>query len=185
MTVEITVPAQADLPGLLLRAWAADDAEALAAAHRDADMRRWLMTSLDGTAAARRWIAEQAESWAGGLRYSFAVLEQDGTRPVGHVAVKRKTAGAESAEIGYWTAASVRGRGVAPRAVGAVTRWVLDGGTGAPAPTRLELLHTVGNSASCRVAVKSGFPLAGELAPHPPKFPEAGHLHVHQPGGGA
>ncbi|WP_327292816.1 GNAT family N-acetyltransferase [Streptomyces sp. NBC_01198] len=185
MTVELIVPAQAGRQRLVLRAWAARDAEALAAAHRDTGMRRWLMTTLDGTEAAERWIEQQARLWEGGLRYSFAVLDQDGTRPVGHVAVKRKAAGAVSAEIGYWTAAAVRGQGIAPRAVDAVTRWALGGGTGRPALTRLELLHAVGNAASCRVAVKSGFPLREELAPHPPKFPEAGHVHVREPDGDA
>ncbi|SHN23875.1 GNAT family N-acetyltransferase [Actinacidiphila paucisporea] len=178
MTVELTVPAQAGWPGLLLRPWAADDAEALAAEHQDPDMRRWLMSTLDGTAAAREWIDQQAQAWEGGLRYSFAVVERDAARPVGHVAVKRKTAGAPSAEIGYWTAAAVRGRGIAPLAVGAVTGWALGSGAGAPALSRLELLHAVPNTASCRVAVKSGFPLWGALEPHPPKFPHAGHIHV-------
>lgn len=182
MTVELCVPARDGSPGLLLRPWAADDAAALAEEHRDAGMRRWLMTSLDGTEAAGRWIAWQAESWEAGLRYSFAVVEQGGTRPVAHVTVKRKTAGAASAEIGYWTAAAARGRGVAPLAVDAVAGWALGGGTGGPALTRLELLHAVGNAASCRVAEKCRFPLREELAPHPPKFPEAGHVHVREPG---
>lgn len=185
MTVELSVPAQAGRPGLLLRPWAAWDAEALAAAHRDAGMRRWLMTTLDGTDAAGRWIDQQAEAWKSGLRCSFAIVEQDGTVPVGHVAVKRKTADAVSAEIGYWTAAAVRGQGIAPRAVEAVARWALGGGAGGPALSRLELLHDVSNAASCRVAVKCGFPLGGELAPHPPKFPEAGHIHVREPAGDA
>lgn len=181
MTVELTVPAQAGRPGLLLRAWAAHDAQALAAEHRDAGMKRWLMTTLDGPAAAAQWIDQQAAAWQDGLRYSFAVVEQDGTRPVGHVSVKLKKAGDTSAEIGYWTAAAVRGRGVAALAVDAVARWALGAGQGGPALARLELLHAVGNTASCRVAVKSGFPLRGELDPHPPKFPDAGHVHVREP----
>ncbi|MFG1807927.1 GNAT family N-acetyltransferase [Streptomyces sp. NPDC049040] len=184
MTVELTVPAQAGRPGLLLRPWRAQDAEALAAAHRDAGMKRWLMTSLDGTEAARRWIDEQTAAWAEGMRFSFAVVGQDTALPVGHVAVKRKTAGAPSAEIGYWTSAQVRGRGIAPLAVDAVARWALGGDRG-PSLTRLELLHDVDNTASCRVAVKCGFPLRGELAPHPPKFPVAGHIHALEPGGSA
>ncbi|WUH95334.1 GNAT family N-acetyltransferase [Streptomyces sp. NBC_00433] len=178
MTVELTVPAQGGRPGLLLRAWAAQDAEALAAEHQDPGMRRWLMTTLDSTAAAGEWIDQQAQAWETGLRYSFAVVEQDGERPVGHVTVKRKFEGAPSAEIGYWTAAAVRGRGIAPLAVGAVTRWALGGDAGGPALTRLELLHAVLNTASCRVAEKSGFTLWGDLEPHPPKFPQAGHIHV-------
>lgn len=182
MTVELTVPAGEGTPELLLRAWEAGDAEALAAEHRDPSMRRRLMRTLDDADDAGRWIAWQAEAWEAGLRYSFAVVEPDAARVVGHVAVKRKAAQDASGEIGYWTAAAVRGRGVAPLAVDAVTRWALD--AGGPGLTRLDLLHAVGNTASCRVAAKCRFPLREELAPHPPKFPEAGHRHVREPGAG-
>ncbi|UWE10076.1 GNAT family N-acetyltransferase [Actinacidiphila bryophytorum] len=182
MTVELTVPAGDGTPGLLLRPWAADDAEALAAEHRDPRMRRWLMNTLDGADEAGRWIAWQTESWQAGLRYSFAVVEPDAARVVGHVAVKRKAAQDASGEIGYWTAAAVRGRGIAPLAVDAVTRWALD--TAGPGLARLDLLHAVGNAASCRVAAKCRFPLREELAPYPPKFPEAGHRHVRENGAG-
>ena len=43
---------------------------------------------------------------------------------------------------------------------------------------RLELIHAVGNQASCRVADKAGFSLAAVLPPLPPEFPEDGHLHI-------
>jgi len=92
VTVTLTVPAQAGRPGLLLRPWAAHDAEALAAAHADAGMKRWLATSVDGRQAAAEWITAQSENWAEGLRFSFAVLEQADTEPVGHVVVKRAAA---------------------------------------------------------------------------------------------
>ncbi|MFI0898231.1 GNAT family N-acetyltransferase [Streptomyces sp. NPDC020983] len=167
-------------PALHLRPWAAADAEALALAHRDAALRRRLATRIDGVAEARRWIEAQAAGREAGTRHAFAVVAQDDGRLLGHVAVKRRTAGAASAEIGYWTAAAARGRGVAPRAVGAVTAWVLGGGLD-PLPARLELLHDVDNTASCRVAVKCGFALHAELDPYPPQFPQPGHLHVHGP----
>lgn len=177
MTVELTVAPEGDRPGLRLRPWAGPDAESLARAHEDPAMRRWLTTRLDGAEAARRWIDAEAQGWAGGVRYSFAVLTEGGTAPVGHVVVKRKRAGDPSAEVGYWTAAAARGRGVAPRAVRAVADWALSGGVTAPFD-RLELLHAVDNTASCRVAEKCGFPLDSLLDPHPPKFPTAGHVHA-------
>lgn len=179
----LAVPAADGAPALHLRPWAADDAEALALAHRDAGLRRWLATRVDGVPEARRWIEAQARGWADGTRYSFAVVVEPDGPPVGHVAVKRKEAGAPSAEIGYWTAAAVRGRGIAPHAVRAVTGWALGGGHD-PLLTRLELLHDVGNTASCRVAVKCGFTLDAELDPHPPKFPDPGHLHARGPAAG-
>lgn len=161
---------------LVLRPWRAGDAVALAAAHRDPEMGRWLMHSLDGEAEARRWIEAQAAGWASGERLSFAVVGA-ADRPVGLVAVKRHDPGRDSAEVGYWTAAEARGRGVAGRAVDAVSRWAL--GTDCPMPlSRLELLHAVDNEASCRVARRCGYELESMLPPHPPKFPAAGHVHV-------
>lgn len=179
----LTVPAADGAPALSLRPWGADDAEALALAHQDPVMKRWLATSIDGVAEARRWIAAQAGGWADGTRYTFAVLGQEDDRLLGHVAVKRKAAGDASAEIGYWTAAAARGRGVATQAARAVTGWAL-GGDHDRLLTRLELLHAVGNTASCRVAAKCGFTLHAELDPYPPQFPQPGHLHVRGPAAG-
>ncbi|MGW5353030.1 GNAT family N-acetyltransferase [Streptomyces sp. NPDC004031] len=179
----LAVPAADGAPALRLRPWAAGDAEELALAHRDPALRRWLATSIDGEAEARRWIAAQADGWADGTRYAFAVLAEEDRRLLGHVAVKRKAAGDASAEIGYWTAAAARGRGIAPHAVRAVTGWVLGGGHGTP-PDRLELLHAVDNTASCRVAEKCGFALRAVLDPYPPQFPQPGHRHVHGPAAG-
>jgi len=42
----------------------------------------------------------------------------------------------------------------------------------------IELLHTVGNEGSCRVAQKCGYVLESVLAPMPPKFPDEGHRHL-------
>jgi RimJ/RimL family protein N-acetyltransferase len=42
----------------------------------------------------------------------------------------------------------------------------------------IELLHTVGNEGSCRVAQKCGYVLESVLAPMPPKFPGEGHRHL-------
>ena len=43
---------------------------------------------------------------------------------------------------------------------------------------RLELIHSVGNLASCRVAEKAGFRFSAVLPPLLPDFPDDGHLHV-------
>jgi RimJ/RimL family protein N-acetyltransferase len=183
MAVELTAAAEYGRPALLLRPWAAKDAGALARAHEDPAMRRWLLTHLDGEGAALRWIEAQERAWASHLRCSFAVLEEGGAAPVGHVAVSRAQSGSPSAELGYWTAPAARGRGVAPRAVLAVARWALSAGC-VPRLTRIELLHAEGNSASCRVAEKCGFALDQVLDPYPPRFPGPGHLHAYeQPAG--
>ncbi|WP_225802434.1 GNAT family N-acetyltransferase [Streptomyces sp. NK15101] len=178
MSVVLSVDSTEVLPALRLRAWQLDDAEALVAAHRDPALRRWLTTVIDGEADARRWIDGQRQGWAAGTRFGFAVLADDGAGfgpPVGHVGVRLNDDGA--AEVGYWTAAEARGRGLASRALEAAVRWVLTEGSALPV-ARLELFHAVDNSASCRVADRCGFDLEAVLPAQPPVFPTEGHLHV-------
>lgn len=81
-----------------------------------------------------------------------------------------------SAEVGYWTAAPARGRGVAPLALRALGDWAFEAFAG-DGLMRLELLHQVDNEASCRVAEKSGYGFA-EVLPARPPWPRDGHLHV-------
>lgn len=157
-----------------------EDVSSLVEAYRDPVLRRWTGSAVEDHADAVRWVREQERGWAAGERYGFAVLETrssgDGSL-VGNVVLKDVAPGGPSAEVGYWTAAHARGRGVAPRALEALTSWAFDtfgaGGLG-----RLELLHQVDNAASCRVAKKSGYDFDRTLSPLPPDFPREGHLHV-------
>lgn len=180
MTVHLLAEPTASAPALKLRPWQPDDAEALAAAHRDPLLRERLLTVLDGEADALRWIDEQRRAWDTGTRYSFAVTELgDIDRPLGHVVVKRDgqdEGETTSAEVGYWTSPEARGRGIAPRALETVSHWALDPRNELHL-ARLELRHASGNRASCRVAEKCGYRLRSLLAPQPPAFPEEGHLH--------
>ncbi|MFB4424041.1 GNAT family N-acetyltransferase [Streptomyces sp. QL37] len=162
---------------LLLRPWRRDDIPALLAAYDDPAMRRWLRTQVPDAEEAERWLTVQEEGWASGTRFSFAVTDTAGRGDlVGNLALNRPGAGAESAQAGYWTTASARGRGVAPRALGALTDWAFatlaeDG------LRRLDLFHGAGNEASCRVAGKAGFPLAELVPARPPRYPLGGHRH--------
>jgi len=147
-------------------------------AHRDPDLRRWLTSVISSEVDARRWIDSQHQDWAAGTRFSFAVLEDGGqgfAAAVGHVTVKIGNDG--SAEVGYWTAVDVRGRGLASRALEAVVGWAFSEESPVAA-VRLDLLHAVGNRASCRVAGRCGFELEAVLPAQPPAFPTEGHLHV-------
>ncbi|WP_326689857.1 GNAT family N-acetyltransferase [Streptomyces sp. NBC_01795] len=176
MTRTLVVAATDSHVELRLRPWQAGDAEALMLAHRDPELRRWLTDPLDSAAEARAWIGRQAEGWAAGTRLGFVVLE--GERLTGQVVVRR---GAESTvaqpEVGYWVAASARGRGVATRALEAVTTWALDP-AGPLAEDSLALVHSVENDASCRVAERCRYPLSTVLPPAPPAYPAEGHLHM-------
>ncbi|MEV5572201.1 GNAT family N-acetyltransferase [Spirillospora sp. NPDC052269] len=180
MTVTLLADPTATVPALKLRPWQPDDAEALAAAHRDPLLRERLLTVLDGEEEARRWIDKQHQLWSTRSRFSFAVTDPGATdRPLGHIVVifqGQDEGETTTAEVGYWTSPEARGRGIAPRALETVSRWALDPRNELHL-TRLELRHATGNHASCRVAEKCGYQLKSLLAPHPPKFPEEGHLH--------
>ncbi|WP_406210900.1 GNAT family N-acetyltransferase [Kitasatospora sp. NBC_01560] len=166
--------------GLLLRPFRAEDAPALIEIYRDATLRRFTRTAVTGPEEAAHWLAVQEQGWATGERYSFAVLEPRGPGPaelVANVVLKRPSPAGASAEVGYWTAAPARGRGVAPRALEALTRWAFEA-FGADGPVRLELLHQVDNAASCRVAEKAGYRFEAVLSALPPEYPLDGHLHL-------
>ncbi|MGV9942333.1 GNAT family N-acetyltransferase [Streptomyces sp. NPDC003401] len=175
--VRLEAGATGSAPALLLRPWRAEDAAGVAEAYRDPVLRRWAAVTVRDEKEALDWLRAQHDGWETGTRLAFAVLEArpDGGegRLAGHVVLKAPH-GPEP-EVGYWTAAPARGRGVAPRALGALTRWAF---TAFPEVTRLRLLHTAANTASCRVAEKAGYGFDAELPPAPPEFPFDGHLHI-------
>lgn len=161
------------------------EAAALVEVFRDAELRRWTSHIVENEADATRWVRSQQRSWAAGDRFGFAVLEaQPGGlcgQLLGNVVLKDVASGEPAAEVGYWTAPYARGRGVAPRAVEALTGWAFDT-FGADGLERLELLHQVDNTASCRVAQKSRYDVHSVLPAAPPAFPRAGHVHVRRAG---
>ena len=166
--------------GLLLRPWHEEDVPALLEAYDDPVMRQWVRLPVSTPEEAARWLELQREGWASGTRFSFAVTDVSrGGELVGNLALKRPGPGPERAEVGYWTAAWARGRGVAPRALEALTAWAFTA-FAEEGLVRLELLHQVDNVASCRVAEKSGYAFAELLDALPPEFPLDGHLHVRE-----
>ncbi|HET9173586.1 MAG TPA: GNAT family N-acetyltransferase [Actinospica sp.] len=179
----IQVPGTDAAPALTLRPWLPRDIPALVKAHADPEMRRWLLRHIEDEEQARAAIEAQEQEWTDRTRFVLAVTEaiedapdQD---PIGSVSIRRIHKTPHAAEVGYWTAPEARGRSVAARAVEAALTWAAaEWSTEAAPVTRFELIHTVGNHASCRVAGKLGFALAQQLPAFPPKFPNPGHLHV-------
>ncbi|MFJ4674750.1 GNAT family N-acetyltransferase [Kitasatospora sp. NPDC088783] len=155
---------------LTLRPWEDGDADALAALLADPEIRRRTSHRVSDRAGALRWIAAERAGRATGERLAFAMVT-DG-RAVGHVVLKRPGGTGPTGEVGYWTGAPARGRGLAPRAVALLSAWALSPADG-PALTRLELIHHADNPASCRVARKAGYPLEA-LLPRPRER----HLHA-------
>ncbi|MEH0938111.1 GNAT family N-acetyltransferase [Micromonospora psammae] len=180
MSTTLQAPATVSAPELVLRCWRDDDVAALLETYRDPVLRARTRDPLVTAADARRWVARNRQGWASGRRFSFAVCEPEPAtgehRVVACVLLKDVVPGRAYAEVGYWTAASARGRAVASRALEAVTGWAFTR-FAASGLTRLELLHQIDNPASCRVAEKTGYAFVEVLPPRPP-FPLPGHRHV-------
>ncbi|WP_145824329.1 GNAT family N-acetyltransferase [Streptomyces sp. T12] len=179
--VELQVAASPVSPPLVLRPWSMKDVAALVEVNRDPALRRWSNSVVDNDADGARWVQAQQQDWAAGNRFCFAVLEaQPGSvreQLVGNLVLKEVASGKPAAEVGYWTAAHARARGVAPRALEALTNWAFDT-FAADGLERLELRHQVDNPASCRVAQKSRYDFDTILPAAPPSFPRDGHLHI-------
>lgn len=175
-------------PTLLLRPWDSGDIPELLDIYRDPVMRQASRNPIITEQRARRWLEVQQQGWTDGRRMSFAVRgidPGDGSgRLVGNVVLKGCQAGKDGAEVGYWTAAAARNRGIASQAVKLLTAWAFEN-FGAQGLQRLELLHQQDNLASCRVAQKSGYALITVLPAEPPAFPCPGHLHVREAPGSA
>ncbi|WP_329284630.1 GNAT family N-acetyltransferase [Streptomyces sp. NBC_00691] len=180
----IEAPATPTAPALLLRPWHVDDVAELVEAYRDPALGRWAISAIGTEDDGLAWVRAQEQARATGGRLGFAVVEAPfGAEPrrlAGGVVLKEVAPGRPSAEVGYWTVARARGRGVAPRALAALTAWAFDTFR-ADGLERLELLHQSDNEASCRVAEKCGYPFARILPATPPAFPLDGHLHVRGP----
>ncbi len=106
--------------GLRLRRWREEDLPSVLRAYEDPAMRRWLAVQVFGPEEAADWLETQRTGWAAGTRFAFAVTESEAEDELlGNVVLKRSDPPNGPAEVGYWTTASARGRGVATGAGGA------------------------------------------------------------------
>ncbi|MFE2206379.1 GNAT family N-acetyltransferase [Streptomyces rubiginosohelvolus] len=166
--------------GLRLRRWREEDLPAVLRAYEDPAMRRWLAIQVSGADEAADWLQEQRRGWAAGTRFAFAVTESGREDELlGNVVMKQLDLVNGQAEMGYWTTAPARGRGVASRALAALTDWAFTT-FAEQGLMSLELLHQVDNVASCRVAEKCGYPLARVIPALPPDYPLDGHVHMRE-----
>lgn len=96
-------------------------------------------------------------SWDSGQRAEFLAHDTTTGTPLGRVGLDLREPGA--AEIGYWVDPRVRGRGVATTAARAACQWAFT-------TLNIELIEwrcEVGNTASRRVAEKTGFLIEATL----------------------
>jgi RimJ/RimL family protein N-acetyltransferase len=168
-----------ETPRLLLRPWSISnpaDFEAVRLASIDEQMNLWCPV-LDSPDATLDGYFAVAANHAG--RVSFAIVDKDIDHVIGQCVLHRIDLAPEtaSATVGYWLLPEGRGRGLVDEAVEAMVHW----GHETHAITRFELMHALGNTASCGVAVRSGFELELEsrkswLAPDGTRADE--HVHA-------
>jgi RimJ/RimL family protein N-acetyltransferase len=159
MEVRQPVPPLAD--GLVtLRPWTRDDAPAIVAACADDEIARWMpiIPQPYTTADALAYIEASAMAWREGTGATFAILD-DGSAPVGSIGMRVVEREHAIVEVGYWTAAPARGRGLTTRALRLISAWLLE----TVGARRVQLRADVFNLPSQRVAEKAGFVREGVL----------------------
>jgi len=141
---------------LRLRPLVQADAADVARLRRDEETIRWAHPDGCTVEDARRAIKAAEDARRNGEGISLAVVSRDSGALIGTVAVTFY--GPRRAGIGYDVAREERGRGVATRALTAVSRWAFE--TFADL-VRLELWILPGNDPSIRVAERVGFKREG------------------------
>ncbi len=102
---------------------------------------------------ARRWLSERRRP----DRVDWAVRDPRTRVLIGRTSLHRFTDRPPSGEVAYGVHPAHRRRGVAAAAVGTAVPWAFAW----LGLRRVELVHDVGNTASCRVATRCGFALEG------------------------
>jgi RimJ/RimL family protein N-acetyltransferase len=143
---------------LLLRPPVAGDIDAITVACSDEEMARFMPTlpSPYARSDAAWWVARCEQLWRAGVACPFAIVEVSSGELFGAIEIRLG-----ERTIGYWVAASARGRGVATRALRLLCDWHAD--------RPLSLLTHPDNVASQRVAEKAGFRRVGTRE-HRPAF---------------
>jgi RimJ/RimL family protein N-acetyltransferase len=136
-----------------------DHGELLAVIGDEAVERFTLLPTGADAAFVERWIERYESGWAEGTRAGFVARAVSDDALLAFAAFVKLDLDAREGEIGYLVLPAARGRGVAVRAVRLLTRWGFD----ELGLERIELLIATANTASVRVAERSGYRLDGVL----------------------
>jgi ribosomal-protein-alanine N-acetyltransferase len=149
---------------LVLRELRASDAIAVAAGAGDRRVAQYLIAvpSPYPIALARRWVLHRIEWWKHGRGVTFAVTHADEPEPLLGTVSLRSYVRDRRAELGYWLAAPVWGRGFATEAAQAV----VDFGFRELGLARVYAQVLAGNRASLAVLDKLGMVSEGVKRQH-------------------
>jgi RimJ/RimL family protein N-acetyltransferase len=143
---------------LLLRSWRPLDAAQLVTAYSDPDIQRWHLRALDSPGEAQTLIERWHEGWRRNSAASWAVVAARAPADVlGQVGFRSLYLADGMAEMTYWVIPDRRHNGLAAKATATLADWAV----GVVGLERLELVHSVYNPTSCRVAFRAGFEFEG------------------------
>lgn len=109
-------PVELQTDRLMLRAVADADASAIVDACNDPEILHYLPLPVPYTVGdARSFIAASAQEWVAGTRYGFGFFVMDTGELAGTCSLKPVTSGV--LEVGYWSAAQHRRKGLTTEAV--------------------------------------------------------------------
>jgi RimJ/RimL family protein N-acetyltransferase len=144
-------------PRVVLRPWRVDDVDAVFAACQDPEVQRWTQVPVPYRREdAENFVGEVAESTRANGGALFAVVARDGDL-CGSIGLFPPQDGV--GEIGYWSVAASRGRGLMTEALVLLCRWAFED----VGLRRLELLVDPRNDASRRLGERAGFRVEGTL----------------------
>ena len=145
--------------GVVLRPLTEADVPAIAIACSDAQTQQWLPLPRPYTEdAARSYALEVAPAALASGRALERAIELNGEF-AGVIGLKNTDWAVAKTEAGYWLGPWARGRGIAARALDAITDWALD----SQGIERVEVLVATGNAASLATARKAKFIEEGTL----------------------
>ncbi|MGW7682721.1 GNAT family N-acetyltransferase [Kribbella sp. NPDC054772] len=151
-------PRLATADGLVLRPWRGSDAVMVQGAFAGADIQRWHVRRLDTLDEAGEWVRQWVDRWDAETAASWAVVDEY-DQPLGQVGLRDVSLAEGSAGLSYWVVPEARGKAVAARSVDALSAWAF----GLIGFNRLSIHHSTANTASCRVAERTGYRLEGTL----------------------
>src|SRR5882724_7478420 len=140
--------------GVILRPWQPSDRPAVVAGYADPAIQRWHCRSMTAD-EAEDWIAGWPARWRAETGGGWAIV--DAGTVAGQISVRRLDLADGLAEVSFWVLPAARGHHIAGRALCALAKWSLD----TLGLHRIELSHSTGNAASCRVAHYAGFTAEG------------------------
>jgi RimJ/RimL family protein N-acetyltransferase len=104
---------------------------------------------------ARAWVDSWPARWREETGAGWAIAND--AEVVGQIGLRGLSLRDGLADLSYWVLPRARGRGLATRALCAVTTWAFD----ELRLHRIEVAHSTRNPASCRVATKAGYTFEG------------------------